>query len=77
MASHLYWVTVEGMGMVHRGRDEARAKEIFNEYRTYSRQESSSLAGLDVTLVKDGVEMETHFAPRPYPKGSAGDDSIQ
>ena len=65
----LYWVVVEGIGKVHQGRDHNHATRIYREYCTCSRQPTGSLAGLDVTLVKDGVETDCYFAPRPYPKG--------
>jgi hypothetical protein len=65
----IYWVTVEGIGRVHQGRDYNRARSIYGEYCHYSRQATGSLAGLDVTLVRDGVETMMYFAPRPYNMG--------
>ena len=65
----IYWVTVEGIGRVYQGRDYNKARSIYQEYCINSRQETSNLAGLDVTLVRDGVETMMYFAPRPYNMG--------
>ena len=64
-----YWVTVEGIGRVYQGRDYNKARSIYQEYCFNSRQETSNLAGLDVTLVGNGIEILTYFAPRPYNMG--------
>jgi len=65
----IYWVTVEGIGRVYQGRDYNKARSIYQEYCINSRQETSNLAGLDVTLVGNGIEILTYFAPRPYNMG--------
>jgi hypothetical protein len=68
MANHTYRVMVEGIGLVYHGHDHSRAMSIYLEYCQYSRQETSSLAGLDVSIGKDGVEVGSYRAPRPYPR---------
>ena len=65
----IYWVTVEGIGRVHQGRDYNKARSIYQEYCFNSRQATGNLAGLDVTLVGNGIEILTYFAPRPYNMG--------
>jgi len=65
----VYWVTVEGIGRVHQGRDYNKARSIYQEYCINSRQATGNLAGLDVTLVGNGIEILTYYAPRPYNMG--------
>jgi hypothetical protein len=60
---------VEGIGRVHQGRDYNKARSIYQEYCFNSRQATGNLAGLDVTLVGNGIEILTYFAPRPYNMG--------